>query len=487
MKKKILLVSIIILMVLTSCTGNEFEPKDMIRKPEITISPIKGKWSIEGLIDEPYKSLDEKEKINTKIEALFHKEGVVLGEDFVVEPSYKIRNVNLEDYLFYNYKIDSDYLGIKEEEAEVITVLGQGQYFYEFIRYKEDKMFYYDNNQFIFLNRKVEEVSSEEINRYISIEKSIRRISNNKEIDTLNSGFLLGIKTKYMDEESGMENWDYKTIWIKSNNRTIGDVYKIDGLLVPRKKGFYLVDVKRKENDSNINDSIEVSSKAKSEEEFLEEDIGKESSTLKHIVYIGNDYVSTEEIDLETKKKTLRVYPIDYLEDNKSMKISNFMGGNILDLFYQSAKDTIKVDTNHILEEESFGFERRNGHWVMRGRVNYKNQGEEYFKDFPIKANLPKELVYYDELIIPWNKIKARIPETIDAFTSPNEDIIIIVTRNNILLYPIVEDDISLNELGRIEIGNQETIVMAEWALGQNTALWEEEFLKNGAEKVKDK
>lgn len=498
MKKYIILISIIILIVLPSCSVKDFEPKEMITAPVIESSPIKGKWSLLKTVDGPYKRNTEETQLQNKIEALFHKDGVVVGGDFILEPSYKLRNVDLEDYLFYNYKIKPDYLDIEEKNAEVITILGEEQYFYDFIRYAEDKMFYYDDDKFVFLERDVEEVSSEEINRYISIEKNIMRISNKKEIDTLNSGLLLGIKTHSIDEEKKVDKWDYKTIWIKSNNRTIGDIYEIDDLLVPRKKGFYLINVNRKSVGNVINDNIKAIPKGKIQENLLEQasildDKDKDEglinypSILKHIIYVGNDYVSTEEINLEIEKKKLRVYPTDYLEGNKPTKISNLIGEEGLNMFFQSAKETIKTDANHILEEESFGLNRRNGYWVMMGRINYKNENQEFFKDFQVKTAPPKEIVHYDELVIPWNIIKARIPEAIDAFTSPNEDIIIVITRNEILIYPIIENDILLNELGKIKLSGKDTIIMAEWGLGRYTSLWEEEFLKNQAEKVESK
>lgn len=498
MKKYIILISIIILIILPSCSVNDFEPKEMITTPVIDSSPIKGKWSLLKTVDGPYKRSSDEDSFQIEIEALFHKDGVVVGGDFILEPSYKLRNVVLEDYLFYNYKVRPDYLDIEEKKAEVITVLGDDQYLYDFIRYAEDKMFYYHDDKFVFLERKVEEVSSEEINRYISIEKNILRISNKKEIDTLNSGLLLGIKSHSIDEEKKVDKWDYKTIWIKSNNRTLGDIYEIDNLLVPRKKGFYLINVNRKSVGNVINDNIRAFPKGKIQENLLEQtaildDINKEESlinypsTLKNILYIGNDYVSTEEVNLESKKKKLRVYPIDYLEENKPTKISNLIGEEGLNMFFQSAKEAIKTDANHMLEEESFGLNRRNGYWVMMGRINYKNENQEFFKDFQVKTAPPKELVYFDELIVPWNIIKARIPEAIDAFTSPNEDIIIVITRNNILIYPIIENDILLNELGKIKLNSMDTIIMAEWGLGRYTSLWEEEFLKNQAEKVEDK
>lgn len=499
MKKSILFISIIVMLILSSCNTKRFEPNDMIMSPENNISPIKGKWSVEKVIEGPHSRNIEKSKFNSEIEALFHKEGVVVGGNFVLEPSYKIRNVDLEEYLFYNYKINLDYLDIKQEKAEVITILSEGQYFYEFIRYNEDEMFFYEEDEFVFLKRKIEEVSSEEVNRYISIEKNIMRIANKKQIDTLNSGLLLGIKTHDIEEKSGIDKWDYKTFWIKSTNRTIGDIYEMNNLIVPRKKGFYLINIDRKDNGNFINDNIKATQISKNKEDILskstlsiegenaDENLIKYPSYIKHIIYVGNDYVSTEKINLETNKKDLRVYPIDYLEDDKATKISNLIDEKGLDLFFQSAKDAVKMDAKHILEEESFGFERRNGYWVMKGRINYKNENEEFFKDFQIKTTPPKELIQYDELVIPWNIIKSKIPEAIDAFTSPNEDIVIIITRNEILIYPIVENDILLNELGRIKLNNQDSIIMAEWGLGQYTSLWEEEFLKNGAEKIDKK
>ena len=142
MKKYIILISIIILIILPSCSVNDFEPKEMITTPVIDSSPIKGKWSLLKTVDGPYKRSSDEDSFQIEIEALFHKDGVVVGGDFILEPSYKLRNVVLEDYLFYNYKVRPDYLDIEEKKAEVITVLGDDQYLYDFIRYAEDKMFY---------------------------------------------------------------------------------------------------------------------------------------------------------------------------------------------------------------------------------------------------------------------------------------------------------------------------------------------------------
>ena len=210
-----------------------------------------------------------------------------------------------------------------------------------------------------------------------------------------------------------------------------------------------------------------------------------EDMILKSINYVGNDYLSVELTDVTKNKKKLQVYPIDYLKDEIAIKISELVGNTGLDTFIEDARNSMKIDNQAFINEESFGLSRRNGYWIMKGRINYLDKEEELYKDFNLKIIPPKELVNYDELLIPWNKIKSQIPEAMDAFTSPNGDIILIITRNNILIYPIENGEIKLKELSRIKINPSDEIIMAEWATGRYVNLWEEEVLKNNAEKIK--
>ena len=241
MRKVYLIISIIILFIFsTSCSINKFETKDRIKAPENNLPPIQGKWIIEKAIDSPYKkgSIGDSESLINK-EALFHKSATVIGEDYVEEPTYKLKNVKLADYLLYKYKVSPEELNLSEEEAEIITILGNNQY-YEFIRYSDNEMITFVEDRFYFLKKSVDQISKEEIDRYINIEKSIMRISNAEEVDILRSGILLGIKSYSYDEVNQTDGWKYKTIWIRTNNRNIASAYEMNNLLVPRKKVFGL-------------------------------------------------------------------------------------------------------------------------------------------------------------------------------------------------------------------------------------------------------
>ncbi len=79
----------------------------------------------------------------------------------------------------------------------------------------------------------------------------------------------------------------------------------------------------------------------------------------------------------------------------------------------------------------------------LQCRINYVDNGISIYENFNIKAIPPKEVVYYDELSIPWNRIKSKVPEALDAFTSPNEDIGIVITHNDIFIYTIEDGEFS--------------------------------------------
>lgn len=490
---------LVLLFILTSCSSAKLQIKESITAPENQQPPISGKWTIEESIDSPYIRgvTDIKESLIGR-DVLFHESAIVVDRDYVLEPSFKYKNVNISDYLLYKFKISPEYLDLNEQEVEVISVSSNNQFFYEFVKYSEDEMFFFHEDRFYFLKKAVDEISKEEVDRYISVEQNLMRISNIEEVDTLRSGVLLGIKSHDYDELNQEDTWTYKTIWIRTNNRNLSSVYEMDNLLVPRKKGFWMVNVERNSNNNRIVDEIKAIEKRKYPEEYIEdarlfsfgfdESIGLaaiEPSIIKNILYVGNDYISVEEIDLSNNRKSLKTYPIDYLDNGKAVKISDILGTEGLRNFLEGAQSIMKSDSGLYLDEESFGLFRRNGYWIMKGRINYNTDGEEVYRDFNIKTIPPKELVNYDELLISWNKIKSKIPEAIDAFTSPNEDVLIVVTRSNLQIYAIENKEISSKELGRIKLNSSDSIIMAEWSIGRYTNLWEEEVIRSEGIKIK--
>lgn len=142
-KANLIILALVLMSILTSCSSGKLQIKDSIMAPENQLPPISGKWVIEDTVDSPYSRgvSDIKESLIGR-EVLFHNSAVVVDRDFVLEPSFKYKNVNISDYLLYKYKISSDYLNLAATEGEVISVASNNQFFYEFIKYNEDQMIF---------------------------------------------------------------------------------------------------------------------------------------------------------------------------------------------------------------------------------------------------------------------------------------------------------------------------------------------------------
>lgn len=504
MKKVIIIIILLLSLVLmSSCNIDDGPAADRIKAPENNTSPINGKWIISSNLNElKPEGIELKEDLHLNKEVLFHKEAVVIGEEYSKEPSFKFKTVNAYDYLLYKYKTTPNNLGIKDSNINVITILNENQYFYEFIKHGNDELLVNIEDNFYKLSKLVDEVSLDEINRYIDVEKNTIRALNLEEVNELKSGLLLGIKIPTHDEKGQLADWDYKTIWINSLNNKVIDVYELDDLLVPRKNGFWMVNVNRNYNGL-IQDRISATPLFKlpeismlNEEEmdaaFSSRPYGKEEqdsvAVLNNILFIGNDYVSIEKINkFKQEKKTLEVYAIDNIEENRPINLSDLIGEDGKKIFTEGAQSVVSIDTQTSLNEENVGIVRKSGYWTIKGRVNFIQNNEELYKDFNIKAIPPKEMINYDAHIISWNELKMSIPETLDAFTSPNNDIIVVSTHSHLLIYNIKDGSLSNQPLAKIKLPENSSIIMSEWSVGRYPTIWQNEVIKNNGKKLEYK
>lgn len=508
MKKLIFIFIMLLTTILSACNIADSNIQDKIVSPENNTTPIQGKWVIEKKIemseDEEISSeiIADKKPIDNYIgkEVLFSKDAIVVADDYANNPTYKFKNVNTDDYLLYKYKISPKSLNISSETIQVITSLKNDQLFYEFARYNEDNLLIFINDSFYDLEKIADEVSYEEVNRYINVESDMMTTLDTIEVEDINSGVLLGIRVPIYDEENDIPDWNYKTIWIRSDNRNIIK-YELDKLLVPRKNGFWIVNVDRNKTDSSINDKIVAIpqfSKIDAEESMGLPDMAFHTSSkesvfpmedkhilLKDILFIGNDYISLEKTDVNNNnRKTLEIYALDNIEEQRAIKLSDIVEDGEF-LFKEGSQNIQSLGENVVLNQSNVGLVRRNGYWIIKGRINYRQNEEQLYKDFNIKAIPPKTMVSYDELSVPWDIIDAQFPEAIDAFSSPNGEFIILVTANEIQVYPSENGEIlSFETLTKIQIPNNASIIMSEWALGRYPEIWENEMIKQGAQSI---
>jgi len=489
-----ILIAISLLLVLSSCNIADGSSSEKITTPKNNTPPIQGKWVIEDIILSPY-SQSSGDSVETMVgrEGLFHKEGVVVGDDFTIKPSFKIKNVDAIDYLLYKYKTNASRLGIEDDMIEIITILNDNTYFYEFIKISDDLMLVNINDAFYSMKKTVDEVSIEEINRYVTVEKNMLRTFGIVEEENFQSGVLLGIKTPIFDEKNQAPYWEYKTIWINSQNKTIAGIYELNKLLVPRKNGFWILESNRQISNNFISDELIATPQFRTNDSAsIEDDINilladeeisfvkDVPSIIKNILFIGNDYISVENIDMDrNSRRTLQVYAIDNLKDKKPIELSDLIGKAGTDIFEEGVRSVQSLDPTIIPNEENVGLVRRNGYWIMKGRINYNQNDEELYKDFNIKSIPPKDMVNYDEQKIPWDAIRLLIPDVVDVFSSPNNDFVVVITSSHFVIYNLEDGDLISNPVARIKLPYDSSIIMSEWAIDRYANIWQNEVIKN--------
>lgn len=496
MKGVKLIILTLILSLLTSCTpDNSTNMADKITSPNNTLLPISGEWKIYKYKQSEISSMTDKDAENfIGKSAAFDETVAILVEDSCTNPTYKIKNVNADDYALYQYKVKPEYIDIQDNKIQVVTVTSGNQFFNEFIKTNDNHIIAYIDGVFFYLEKASDNINKETKDKFTQ-KFTTEAIDNNK--GNLNySGVLLGLKSPKKSPDKGFV---YRTLWIPASGNILGTIYETSDLFVPRKSGFWHLGVKREKENGNYKDILF----AYTDNNLLPTEAGSNIATrgttcnknlnmVNSVLFVSNDYVSTEcstfsnSTDIPTKI-ICQVFPIDNIENAKAVKIGDIIGPSGVRALEDAASQFISTDPDgknkssySALNEENFSLARRNGHWIIKGRLNKIEPTKSVpYVDFNIKAIPPQKLVSYDELHIPWSVIKSKVPETIDAFTSPNKNIAIVINSNSILVYTIENDTISEKPLKKIKLKDKETIVMAEWATGKYTDKWEKEFLRN--------
>jgi len=499
MRKTMLIVLITTILLLASCTPKGAGTSDRIVSPQNKLIPIYGEWKIDSFNRDASLGFSE-EDLNKWIgkTAVFHEKIAVLGGESCTDPVYKIKNVNTTDYLLYQYKVNLDNLGIKSPKIQVVTVTSKNQFFYEFIKTGDNEIIANIDGVFYHFKKVSGNIDKAYVDKLYEKDKAADGTDRLEDDRKVYSGILLGLKSyKKTGNKVSDREWTYRTLWIPGRSREIGKIYETEGLFVPRKTGFWKMGI-RNESVNGYSQDIMFAYPADKEihgsQVEARSTAAAKANIFRTILYVGNDYVSTEyKAGSDSAVDTLfQVLPIDNIENAKAVKISDIVGeagkGIINDgitRYFASNPGNRDKYSYAGTDEENFAVVRRNGHWVMKGRLN-SIDGKSPFIDFNINAIPPSSLVTYDELCLSWSGVKEKIPEAVDMYTSPNNDIAIIITNNNILIYSIEGKELSYEPLRKIRLKDKETVVMGEWSSGSYTDKWEREFLKNKAVEIKE-
>lgn len=461
------------MVFMSGCKGIPSNSIENMVSPINRTSPVEGTWELSDIQN------------SSRDTAQFTKDGVLIYGTGYGNINYTIKKVKIQEYFLFNkYKVTPEKLGIKDKSVFVITLTSADTLIGDFIKIDENNAvgFILDN---IYLMKKVSDKIDNKI--YESINASESRIEIQAKENSLKSGVLIGLKSFDKKDE-----YVYRTLWISSNNSSLNGIEEITDLLFPRKSGFWKLTSQKVKNGDVTQDVLEVYDLSRKDEAFaappdinLFNKQNKTGRIYKSIMYLCNDYVSIEvdgsgkynDSQEKWKENRLHLIPVDSVSSLKGVKISEIAGNNGLKELRTGKKDLLLklggvVELNRDLEEENFGVVRRTGHWILRGRVNYERNSEVAYSDYNINVVPPEKLVFYDTLSINWNSIKNKVPDAVDAYTSPNKDIAIILTKSKLFIYAMTKGRLEDKPLEKIDLREGEVAVMAEWATGNYVDNW---------------
>lgn len=473
LRKYKLFPALFLLLLVGGCVNPSWTTAGKIVPPVYEVCPLEGKWSvIEELGSDGYSS--GKTSLGAAGSLLqFSREAAILSSNVWNQPTYKIKKVNAADYLMTRYTVLDSELASTSEKVEVVTVFADSNYLGEFMKIDDATVVSFIQNKVLLLHK---------IAAHADDPRSIANASID-ETDQYNktgvSGIFIGLKTP------SHKDYVYKTVWVAVDNKKLHPVLSRNDIYFPRQSGFWELQVKQEDNRAALSAHNMAEKDLAAAEKVFTKTASSGSESIV-IDYVGNDYVAIEN---NTGGITRRqVLPVDKLSSPIGIKVSDLLGPAGLKAYHGAREQAVQTlhsqgiaSINADINEDNYGLARKNGHWYLQGRVNYCGHHAPGTMEFDIKLLPPANLVFYDALYPGWQSIKDRVPNALDAFTSPNKDIAVVKTKSKLYIFGINGEQLNSIPLGEITLDEGTTIIMAEWATGFYVDDWEKNFLTNGA------
>jgi hypothetical protein len=480
MIKKHLIILIVAFSILTlvGCAGESGKSVGKIIPPVNEISPLEGMWTV---LKEINAKGEEDDTVWDGVSIQFAADAIEFGGHVWENPSYKIKRVDLDDYLMTKYVTSSDISSPENRKVDIITIYADSNFLGEVLKIDDMSMIFSLQNMDLIIKKVSDKVN-------IVSDKPDENQDLLKNANKGTSGVLLGLRAP-----SG-NSYIYQTLWIAADQNKFHNVLTKDQLYFPRTSGFWELSVRDNEGD-NAGNKLSVRnvvSKLQETQNVMklddETDASREKDTAIRVInYIGNDYISIERINNGINR--LQMLPVDNLSSTTVIKIGELLGDEGLKSFNNSRNIALSAlmekGITSIEDDEAgenFGLIRENGHWFLAGRINYQKDGEQKYRNFDLSIIPPANLIFYDTLVLNWLKVKDRVPDALDVFTSPNKDIALVKTKKKLMVYTIGAEQLSDYPLAEIALEEGTAVIMAEWAIGPYVENWEKAFLSYGAE-----
>lgn len=475
-KKFCIIISLLLVTIgLSGCASIESEKSEKIIPPKVNNIDIEGRWEIA-------KEVVKDDKQNTLIG---EKIGIAPNK-FVLkgipydEVIYKVKYVDIKNYIQFQYKID-----IKPEEIqgnENMKVIGvynnnkeKNKMLCEFVKVNESIIYMLYNEQLYELNKVDGEV--ENIDEYINEGKYVEDNAEGERYNTP-TGVLIGLKSNRNDSYE-YKPIKYSTVWVNFDNGEVKYIDEKDNILIPRTKNFWSLKVDKKEDNNTIYEQIITNQIGESNEEVKDNMfLSQYPRDYSEIEFVGNDYIGVKHGSGNEDEAIINRYGIRKIEKPNSadqLTLENIYGEEGKKQFDTSkmlAKQRIN-DSNFTIQDTNLRMERMKGRWVMKGYFVSENANE--INEFNLNSLSTSKLINYDTLHVSWKKMLEKNKNISELITSPNKRYAIALADEYLYIYEIKNGEID-SLITKFYIGSGRSMIMAEWASGDFVANWDKVF-----------
>jgi hypothetical protein len=316
------------------------------------------------------------------------------------------------------------------------------------------------------------------------------------------NGILLGTHWSSGDTNFGELEPGERTLWIAQTGAEI-QVREIPNLLVPRTDGFWHMGTKEVRKGENLERYIWTAPLGQKPTPHETNPHWTESSesvqseqTVRDLLFVGDKYLAVKLFEADmggNYGESTTYYVSNFQKPNLDfgkvrLDISAVLGPAGLAAFSKAAnaKQDMTFEGTDCAPfwkptPSDWTISRKKGRWVAQanGVLADRSCAGLFGRMFDLNLKLPRNVVGYDELATGWTTVEKAFTGATDAFESLNHQFLIAVTDKEIIVCRLDSDKVAA-VVHREKLRENETVVMAQWALGKSVSRWDEQVRSEG-------
>lgn len=321
---------------------------------------------------------------------------------------------------------------------------------------------------------------------------------------TIKTGVLIGLRQDHTSDSSHSALPDgtystYRTLMVAPVQDEVQVTAEGEGILVPYGQKFWKIDAL---THMTPTDTIHYLSAHPADKQAVpasfKDDPEEHLQHTETLQFAGNQYVSVSEKESIWRGNAPAEYsrvwvrklpqmqepPVTDFSSNKSdtghVPLQEVYGEGVLSVLEPlSALAHSENPPSARLDGESWAITRKPGFWTAQAAQTYShlgNRNDGYtLLDYPVP--LPEIVVNHDVVSNTWGQIKSLQPDAQDVLASPLDDLLVIWTEKELVVYSPAASS-RRGPLLRVELKPGEKLVSAQWATGSYVPQWVEKTRK---------